>query len=77
LTIQTPQGRLRVEPVALDVVGAAGRVDVYSWPHLNQVLLVDFDHGWRVYDQNRAEVISDWDKQAFIKLAGDLTAAAA
>jgi len=45
LTVETNQGRIRVDPYGLNIIGGCGRVDIYAWPNLTQVLLIDYDQG--------------------------------
>ena len=77
LTIQTDQGRLRLDPVALDIVGATGRVDLYAWPSLVQVMLTDFDKGWHVFDDEGVMIAATLNEAVFATLADSLSAAAA
>src|SRR5690242_13704998 len=40
LEIDAPEGRLVLQPIARDVLGAAGRVDLTVWPSLYRVMLL-------------------------------------
>jgi hypothetical protein len=77
LTIQTPRGRLMVQPVGLYIAGAgpAGRVDIYG-PNLDDFLLTDFDAGWHVLDSNRVQIAHRFDEPTFDSLVQTLTRAA-
>jgi hypothetical protein len=40
LTLDTPEGRLQLEPIARMVFGGQGAVELYAWPTLYRVRLV-------------------------------------
>ena len=40
LMIRSPSGAVYLEPVARDVAGARGRVDLLAWPSLTRMLLI-------------------------------------
>src|SRR6266511_3831152 len=47
LQIDTPHGQVILEPIARDVAGAEGRVDLYAWPtHFRVKLLRKADGIW-------------------------------
>src|SRR5262245_60987596 len=49
LQIDTPNGQVILEPIARDVAGADGRVDLYAWPtHFRVKLLRRADGIWYV-----------------------------
>ena len=73
LWIQTPRGRVIVEPVALYLVGVEGRVDIYAWPSLAKVILVDFDQGWRILTEDRVELDQPWSREVFEQVVKGLT----
>src|SRR5947209_8505769 len=43
LEIETPRGRLELEPIGRDVLGAEGRVDFQAWPSFYRVMLLPMD----------------------------------
>jgi hypothetical protein len=75
LRVRTPSGELYVEPIALHVLGAEGRVDIQAWPSLNRVKLVRNGEEWRVVTDSGVPLRQPWDRQTFVQLAQDLTAA--
>src|SRR5438132_1267482 len=46
LRVRAPAGEIHVTPIALQVVGAEGRVDLEAWPSLNRVKLVGRGGAW-------------------------------
>lgn len=75
LRIRTPGGVLHVDPIALDVVGAAGRVDLEAWPSLNRVKLIRDQKEWRVITDSGVPLREPWNEVSFVQLAMDLVAA--
>jgi len=73
LQIKLPGGRLYVEPVAREVVGAEGRIDLYSWPGLHRLLLVRSGGKWALKTDSRVGWPDAWGKRAFTRAAENLT----
>jgi len=73
LRIKTPNGLLYVEPIGRDVIGADGRVDLYSWPSLHRLLLLRQQDQWRLKTESGVEWPEEWGKDTFVKLARTLT----
>ena len=76
LMIQAPSGRIHVDPVGRDIVGADGRVDVFSWPTLHRMLLVRDNGGWQLQTDSSIDWPRRWGKRAFVELVEILTRAA-
>ena len=72
LLIHTPQGRLLLEPVARDIVGAEGRFDFCVMPSYDSLALVKFEGGWAFYSPVRQDLCLAWSEQAFEKVASEL-----
>lgn len=76
LKVATPFGEVHVEPIARQVIGADGRVDVRSWPFLNRVKLVRRGGAWEIITDSNVPLGIPWSKAAFLRLAKELQAAA-
>jgi len=72
LLIHTPQGRLLLDPVARDVVGAAGRLDFCAMPSYDSVPLVKEEGHWRFFSVARTDLHLPWSEEAFEKVAQEL-----
>jgi hypothetical protein len=73
--IRTPGGEVHVAPIALDVMGADGRVEIEAWPSLNRVRLVPAGESWEIITDSNVRLRKPWNQQTFIELVGDLVAA--
>ena len=73
LTIHSPEGELRVEPIARNYPGL-GIVELYAWPTLRRVrLLPDKTLGqWRILTDSGIYLRQQWDRESFMALANDL-----
>jgi hypothetical protein len=76
LFIQAPSGKIHVEPIGCDIIGAQGRVDIESFPSLNRLLLVLVNGQWKIETDSRIGWPDPWSEQAFIRLVEALTTAA-
>lgn len=76
LDIHTPDGRLVLEPVARNYP-ASGIVELYAWPTLYRVRLVeDITTGkWRVRTDSGIYLRQEWNQENFVVLINDLLAA--
>jgi hypothetical protein len=74
LHMRTPDGELYVTPVALDVMGADGRVDVEAWPSLNRVRLIGVGTppSWLIMTDSNVPLRQPWNSQTFVELVKDL-----
>jgi len=73
LTIKTPQGNIIVEPVGRNIVGAEGRVDVYTFPSFNRMLLVAYKDRWVVKTDSKISWPNVWGKDTFFEIVKALT----
>ncbi len=73
LHIRTANGNLVVDPVARNVIGADGRVDLMAFPSLDRILLIHKNGEWKVVTDSRVSLPIDWTRENFIKLADALT----
>jgi hypothetical protein len=76
LQIKLPAGVLYVDPVARYVIGADGRVDLYSWPTLQRLLLIRRDDKWVLKTDSLIDWPQTWSRKTFYELAENLTKAA-
>jgi len=73
LEIDTPQGRVILEPIARDVLGAEGRVDLYAWPTLYRVMLLRRgDMSWVVRTESGINWPQPWEEGTFVALVEGL-----
>ena len=78
LTIHSPEGELRVEPIARNFARNSlthGIVEMYAWPTLRRVrLLASNTSGseWRVLTDSGIYLHQDWNRDNFMTLARDL-----
>ena len=79
LMIQTPAGRLVFEPVARFIVGKGirGRLDLYEFPTLRKVLILDAEEGPAWYSQDRVNLQQPWNQTGFKAIVNDLMSQAA
>jgi len=73
LRIETPHGRLRLEPLSHALSGA-GRVKLYAWPALYRVRLQHRDDGagWVIWTDSGIPIHEDWNAKTFTTVARDL-----
>ncbi len=73
LVLETPRGRLLLEPIAFDVAGARGRVDYSVWPSLFRVMLLrEGDDRWVVRTDSGINWPHPWGEGTFVELANAL-----
>jgi hypothetical protein len=73
LKIDTPNGQVILEPIARDVAGAEGRVDLYAWPTYFRVkLLRSADENWYVRTDSGINWPHPWREETFAELAEGL-----
>jgi len=73
LDVKTPDGWLVVDPIAHSVVGAEGRVDLYSFPTLRRVVLIRRGNQWALKSDEGLVLRRKWNRKTFLELARDLT----
>jgi len=69
LTVETGDGRLIVEPVARWTSPGEGRIDVYSWPALNRLMLIRKAGGWVLLTEAGVPWPQAWNEATFFDLA--------
>lgn len=74
LHIHTGQGTLIVEPVARNIVGADGRVDLYNLGDLRRLTLVRRGREWQLFTEDRVAWPNPWNEGTFAQVAEALTA---
>lgn len=76
LTMDTPEGRLILEPQAANA-GGKGRVKLYAASTLYRVRLLrgDTDGEWTILTDSGIPLWQPWSKETFVRLAHDLLAA--
>jgi hypothetical protein len=76
LTIRTPEGRVVFEPVAREILGATGRIDLYAWPTLFRVMLIRrLDGNWIIRTESGLNWPHEWNRETFLELAEGLVRA--
>jgi len=76
LFIQAPSGKIVVEPIGCNIIGAEGRVDIESFPSLNRLLLILVNGQWTIETDSRIHWPEPWSENVFVKLVDALTSAA-
>ncbi|HVT88632.1 MAG TPA: hypothetical protein VHD56_07265 [Tepidisphaeraceae bacterium] len=74
LRIRTPGGDIFVNPIALHIVGADGRIDIEAWPTLNRVKLLGRPGGWQIMTDSNVPLPQKWGRETFTQLVRDLHA---
>jgi hypothetical protein len=71
---QDPQRPVFLEPVARYVMGAAGRVDLFSYPSMDRVMLLYDGNTWVIRPELGPLWPLPWSQDTFIDLVQRLTA---
>lgn len=74
LVIQLTDQPLFLEPVGRSVMGAQGRVDLYSYPSMDRVMLLHDGKSWIVRPELGPTWPLPWNQDTFIDLAERLAA---
>jgi hypothetical protein len=69
LRVLAPAGEIHIEPVARDVAKADGRVDLYSFPSFNRMLIVRIGERWVLKTDAGVEWPEKWSQKTFVRLA--------
>ncbi len=72
LQVHLSGGDLLINPIALDVIGADGRVDIEAFPTLNRVKLLGKRGQWRVITDSNVPLTDTWGPEMFAYLAKHL-----
>lgn len=75
LILLSPQGRVHIDPIGCEIVGAAGRVDIFTWPALNRMLLVRTGDRWEIRTDARVALDAEWCEKTFFDIISRLDAA--
>jgi hypothetical protein len=77
LSVETPEGKAYLEPVARYVSRGTGSVELYAWPSLNRVRLIRGQDkvGWRVLTDSGIYLRQNWNAETFADLVTDLISA--
>jgi hypothetical protein len=77
LTVQTDHGIVTLKPIAREVMGATGRVDLSAYPTLFRVMLLRSpkDGQWRIRTDSGVYIKQPWSESTFLDLVADLTGA--
>jgi hypothetical protein len=75
LAIATPQGRILINPIALDVRNADGRVDIEAFPSFVRFVLLRQRGEWVLSTDQGIRWPEGWSEETFGKLALELCAA--
>jgi hypothetical protein len=76
LMIRSPSGPVYLEPVARDVAGARGRVDLLAWPSLTRMMLVRKANRWVLQTDSGVDWPEPWSQQTFERVVGLINRAA-
>lgn len=76
LIVEAPDGRIVIEPIARWSSPGEGRIDVYSWPSLNRLMLVRKGDNWVLLTEAGVRWPQTWNLATFLDLASNLNAAA-
>ena len=74
LFIKNSEGRLTIEPIGRNIIGAEGRVDICSFPTFNRMLLIRSENKWHLKTDSLVAWPVSWSKKAFIEIAESLNA---
>ena len=72
LLIHTPQGRLILDPIGRDIVGAEGRIDLCVMPSYDPAPLIKGDHGWEFWSAKSQSPGRCWNEVDFVAVAKQL-----
>lgn len=75
LILQSPQGRVHIDPIGCNIVGADGRVDIFTFPGLNRMLLIRIGDHWELQTDARVAWSKSWSKETFVDIVKALAAA--
>ena len=70
--VRLPEGEVHLNPVARNIIGADGRIDLESWPTLARVKLIRRDNRWWIFTDNNVEMEQVWGRELFARLSRDL-----
>lgn len=74
LRVRLPLGEVHVIPIARNVIGADGRIDIEAFPTTDRVKLIGRGRDWEIYSDNNDLVPAPWNAKTFARIAQDLLA---
>lgn len=74
LRIRLPLGEVHVIPVARNIIGADGRIDMEAFPTTDRVKLIRRGRDWEIYSDSNARLPAAWNAETFARIAQDLVA---
>jgi len=74
LVVHLTGGELLVSPIALNVAGGRGRVDLEAIPTLSRIKLIAAPDGWQIWTDSNVPLRVRWDRENFTQLVRDLMA---
>lgn len=69
LQVRLPETTLIIDPIARQVGGAEGRVDLEAFPSLHRFLLLRHEGHWRLTTDSGVQWPNPWGRDAFVDLA--------
>ena len=69
-----PERAVSVVPVALQIAGGDGRVDLEGYPTLSRVRLIGAGNDWLIMTDSNVPLRLPWNRETFQQLAQDLVA---
>jgi len=72
LLIHTPQGRLILDPIGREIVGAHGRIDLCVMPSYDPMPLVKGENGWEFWSPKSQSTAGSWKEADFVAVAKQL-----
>ena len=69
MVIRLPDGRVTVDVIGRDIVGADGRVDLSAFPSFSRMLLVRKGDKWIIKTDSGVRWPRPWNKDTFVELA--------
>jgi hypothetical protein len=73
LRIRLPLGEVHVIPIARNVIGADGRIDIEAFPTTDRVKLIWRGRDWEIYSDTNVRLPA-WNAETFARIAQDLLA---
>jgi hypothetical protein len=75
LFIRTNQGKIVVDPIALDILDGDGRIDIEAFPSLHRFVLIRKNDNWILLTDAYIPWSRSWSKKAFYEIIEALDAA--
>jgi hypothetical protein len=72
LRVRLKEGELAIDPIALNVSGGDGRVDLEAFPTLSRVKFMGRPNGWEIVTDSNVPLRVPWNAESFVQLAHDL-----